>query len=186
MWGALSDERTVLPFTIVAGPRQRSQSRVPVPRDSWPHFTVRFETPLIWRARSPYLYPPGTGWSSFTPRHFVPFSLSATTRRATVEVLKPASTRHIILFHMILTIFREFSYEALRTVQRRMVGWWMGKDWEGSGRGLIDVVSRRLPGRTEEDNENLIQRNRCSLRDSNLAPANTDLELDRCLFPVTI
>jgi hypothetical protein len=40
MWGALSDERTGLPFTIAAGPRQRSHSWVQVPRDSWPYFTV--------------------------------------------------------------------------------------------------------------------------------------------------
>jgi hypothetical protein len=40
MWGALSDERTGLSFTIAAGPRQRSLSRVPVPWDSWPYFTV--------------------------------------------------------------------------------------------------------------------------------------------------
>jgi hypothetical protein len=31
MWGALSDERTSLSFTIAAGPRQRSHSRVRVP-----------------------------------------------------------------------------------------------------------------------------------------------------------
>jgi hypothetical protein len=36
MWGALSDERMGLSFTIAAGPRQRSHSRVQVPRDSWP------------------------------------------------------------------------------------------------------------------------------------------------------
>jgi hypothetical protein len=36
MRGALSDERTGLPFTIAAGPRQRSHSWVQVPRDSWP------------------------------------------------------------------------------------------------------------------------------------------------------
>jgi hypothetical protein len=40
MWGALSDERTSLPFTITAGPRQRSHSWVRVPRDSRPYFTV--------------------------------------------------------------------------------------------------------------------------------------------------
>jgi hypothetical protein len=40
MWSALSDERAGLPFTIAAGPRQRSHSRVRVPRDSWPYFTV--------------------------------------------------------------------------------------------------------------------------------------------------
>jgi hypothetical protein len=36
MWGALSDERTGLSFTISAGPRQRSHSGVRVPFDSWP------------------------------------------------------------------------------------------------------------------------------------------------------
>jgi hypothetical protein len=34
MWGALSDERTGLPFTIAAGPRQRSDFRVRVLCDS--------------------------------------------------------------------------------------------------------------------------------------------------------
>jgi hypothetical protein len=48
IWGALSDERTGLPFTIAAGPRQRSHSRVWVPRDSWAYSTVsdlRFPQP---------------------------------------------------------------------------------------------------------------------------------------------
>jgi hypothetical protein len=40
MWGTPSDERTGLPFTIAASPRQRSHSWVRVPRDSWPYFTV--------------------------------------------------------------------------------------------------------------------------------------------------
>jgi hypothetical protein len=56
-----------LSFTVAADPRQRSHSQVRVPRDSWPHFTVRFETPPTWRARSTYLYPPGAGWSGYTP-----------------------------------------------------------------------------------------------------------------------
>jgi hypothetical protein len=46
MWGPLSDERTGLSFT--AGPRQYSYSRVRVPRDSWPYFTIsdsRFPQP---------------------------------------------------------------------------------------------------------------------------------------------
>jgi hypothetical protein len=34
MWGALSDERTDLPFIIAAGPRQRSDSQARVPWDS--------------------------------------------------------------------------------------------------------------------------------------------------------
>jgi hypothetical protein len=34
LWGALSDERAGLSFTIAAGPRHRSHSRVPIPWDS--------------------------------------------------------------------------------------------------------------------------------------------------------
>jgi hypothetical protein len=67
MWGALPDERTGLSFTIVAGPRQRSHSRVRVPWDSRFYFTLS-------DSRLPILSPP-------------------TTRRATVEVFDPASTR---------------------------------------------------------------------------------------------
>jgi hypothetical protein len=40
MWGALSDESTGLSFTIAAGPRQRSHSRVRVSRDLWSYFTA--------------------------------------------------------------------------------------------------------------------------------------------------
>jgi hypothetical protein len=67
MWGALSDERTGLSFTIAAGPRQCSHSRVRVPRDSRPYFIVS------------------------DSRLF--FSSPPTTRSATVEVLEPSSTR---------------------------------------------------------------------------------------------
>jgi hypothetical protein len=45
VWGALSDERADLSFTIAAGPRQRSHSRVRVLRDSSPYFTVS-DSPL--------------------------------------------------------------------------------------------------------------------------------------------
>jgi hypothetical protein len=37
---SLSDERTGLLFKIAASLRQHSHSRFPVPRDSWPYFTV--------------------------------------------------------------------------------------------------------------------------------------------------
>jgi hypothetical protein len=36
-------------------------------------YCLRFETPAIWRARSPYIHPPGTWWPSYTPMHWVPF-----------------------------------------------------------------------------------------------------------------
>jgi hypothetical protein len=64
MWGALSDGRTGLSFTIAAGPSQRSHSRVRAPWDSRPYFTVS-------DLRLPSSSPP-------------------TTRRVTVEVFDPA------------------------------------------------------------------------------------------------
>jgi hypothetical protein len=64
MCAALSDERTGLSFKITAGPRQRSYSRVRVPWDSRPYFTVSDSR--------------------------LPFSLPPTTRR---EVFDPTSTR---------------------------------------------------------------------------------------------
>jgi hypothetical protein len=69
MWGALSDERTGL-FTIAAGPRQRSHSRVRVPWDFRQFFSAS-------HSRLPILSPP-------------------TTRKATVKVFDPASTRDLM------------------------------------------------------------------------------------------
>jgi hypothetical protein len=66
LWRALSDERTGLSLKIAAGTRQRSHSRVRVPWDSRPYFTVSDSRP--------------------------PFSSPPTTRMATVEVLDPACT----------------------------------------------------------------------------------------------
>jgi hypothetical protein len=34
---------------------------------------LRLGTPPAWRARSPYIYPPGIEWPSSAPRHWVPF-----------------------------------------------------------------------------------------------------------------
>jgi hypothetical protein len=67
IWGALSDERTGLSFTVAAGTCQRSLSRVRVPWDSRPYFPAS-------DLRLPFSSPP-------------------TTRRVTVEVFDPASTR---------------------------------------------------------------------------------------------
>jgi hypothetical protein len=95
MWGALSDERTDLSFTNVAGPRQYSHPWVRVPRDSWPYFTVsdsRLPQPG-GPGSLPYLYPSsGTGLPSYIPRHWVPFSLPPTTHRSMVDVFEHAST----------------------------------------------------------------------------------------------
>jgi hypothetical protein len=70
LWGALSDERPGLSFIYAAGPRQRSLSWVRVPWYSRPYFTV----------------------SDLR----LPISSPLTTRRVTVEVFDPASTRGYI------------------------------------------------------------------------------------------
>jgi hypothetical protein len=66
-WVTLSNERTGPLFTIVAGPCQRSYSRIRVPLDWLPYFSVS-------DSGLPLLSPP-------------------TTLRATVEVFDPALTR---------------------------------------------------------------------------------------------
>jgi hypothetical protein len=73
-WGVLSDEMTSLTFVYAAGPRQLSLSWVRVPWDSRPYFTV----------------------SDLS----LPFLLPPTTRRVTVEVFEPASTRvpHLLTY----------------------------------------------------------------------------------------
>jgi hypothetical protein len=65
---------------------QCNHSMVRVAQNPKPYFTVSSETPPTWKARFLYLYPPGTGWPSYTPGHWVPFRSSFTTRRVMVEV----------------------------------------------------------------------------------------------------
>jgi hypothetical protein len=62
-------------------------------------YCLRFESLPTWRVRSPYLYPPGTEWPSYSPRHWVSFSSPPTTRRVTVEVFEPAYTREELSSH---------------------------------------------------------------------------------------
>jgi hypothetical protein len=58
---------SVIYCTIASGPCQSNHTRAEVSQNSRPYLTVSSETPPTWRARFPYLYPPGTGWSSYTP-----------------------------------------------------------------------------------------------------------------------
>jgi hypothetical protein len=48
--------------------------------------------------------------------------------------------------------------------------WWVGKNVEGSGRGLIWVVSRNLPGGTQENHENVSHGSQSPAWDLNLGP----------------
>jgi hypothetical protein len=65
MWGALSDKRTGLSFTIAAGSRQQSHSRVRVPRDSWPYFTVSHSRLPQSGGPGPHIYIPQAPGSIF-------------------------------------------------------------------------------------------------------------------------
>jgi hypothetical protein len=66
-----------------------------VPRDSRPYYTVPIlETPPTWRARSPYLYPPGTGWPSYTSQHWVPFPSPLTSHGYGGGILSHLHTRN--------------------------------------------------------------------------------------------
>jgi hypothetical protein len=58
---------------------QCNHSMVRVAQNPKPYFTVSSDTPLTIRGRFPYLYLPGTGWPSYTPEHWVPFTSSLTT-----------------------------------------------------------------------------------------------------------
>jgi hypothetical protein len=102
-----------LSFTIAGGPYH---SHVRVPRNSLAYFTV-LDARLVqpgWP--DPRIYnPPGTGWPSCTPRHWVPFSSSLTTRRAMVELFDPASTENWITHTWSL-----FSITALQGPNRKL------------------------------------------------------------------
>jgi hypothetical protein len=61
-------------------------------------FCFIFKTLKTWRARSPYLYPPGTGLPSYTtPKHWVLYSSPLTTRRAAVEVVEVKHKLQLIM-----------------------------------------------------------------------------------------
>jgi hypothetical protein len=80
LWRPLwREDRSIIYCTIASGRFQSSHSWVKVPLNSRPYFTFSFQTPPTWRVRSPYLYPPGTGWPSYTLGHWVPFLSPLTT-----------------------------------------------------------------------------------------------------------
>jgi hypothetical protein len=74
---------------------------------------VQFAVTL--RSKSPYLYPPGTWWPSYTPWHWVPLSLLLTTRRATVELFYPASIRGFEETQLLLPVTLTLARTAQKT-----------------------------------------------------------------------
>jgi hypothetical protein len=69
MWGAHSDERAGLSFTIAAGLRQCSHFRVRVPWDSRSFYCLRFETSFLVASYDSQGYGEG-----IRPRHHMGFT----------------------------------------------------------------------------------------------------------------
>jgi hypothetical protein len=93
MWGAVSDERSVLFLTASVGLLQRSHSWVRIPGDSWPYFTLsdsKFPQPV--RPGSRIFVPQEQCGPDMSHRHWVPVSRPPTARRATVVFFKSATT----------------------------------------------------------------------------------------------
>jgi hypothetical protein len=87
MWGALSDESTGMSFRIAAGLTSALSGPNPATHD---HIYIVSDSRLP-QPEGPAPPTPRTGWSSYTPRYWVPFLLPPTTCRAMVEVFEPAS-----------------------------------------------------------------------------------------------
>jgi hypothetical protein len=70
---------------------QCNHSTVRIAQNPKPYFTVSSETPPTWRARFPYLYPPGTGRTSYTPGHWAQSQSHVTTDGQSISyVLVPS------------------------------------------------------------------------------------------------
>jgi hypothetical protein len=61
-------------------------------------YCLRFETPPNLDGQVPVFISPSV--QVITPRYWVPFSSSPTTRRATVEIFQPDSTRVSVTFFL--------------------------------------------------------------------------------------
>jgi hypothetical protein len=99
MWGALSDERISLSFTIAADPRQRSHTWVLVPWVSGQYFTVsdsRFTQP---GGMGPCIYiPQEQGGPVIPPGNGLPFRHLVRLARVTVEVFESAEAEAVAVY----------------------------------------------------------------------------------------
>jgi hypothetical protein len=66
-------------------------------------YCLRFETPPTWRARSPYLYHPGTGWLGYTPRHWVLFFVTSYNSHF-ITAREPNREHHLQEFQLIFLL----------------------------------------------------------------------------------
>jgi hypothetical protein len=103
-WGTLSDERTGLSFVYAAGPRQRSLTRVRVPRDSWSYFAVsdlrlRFSSPPTTRRVTVVFDPASTEVAKLRPA----YKLSTLTASKVPSLLRLDSLPHRCVYCAVAT-----------------------------------------------------------------------------------
>jgi hypothetical protein len=91
----------VCSFTIAAGPRQPSHSRVRVPRDSYCHI---FEAPLTWRARSPYLHLPEHGGQVMPSGTESPFVTDSIENTIPSNLFYPCAYMCLCRYHFVAHI----------------------------------------------------------------------------------
>jgi hypothetical protein len=78
-------------------------------------YCLGIETPWTWRARFLYLYPPGTGWPSYTPRHWIPFRRLLRLAGPRWRYSNPPS-------HLWLRVFKSKSHCDWRSVSQPHLG----------------------------------------------------------------
>jgi hypothetical protein len=113
-----------LSFTIAAGPRQRSHSRVRI--------CFRFAIPQTWMARYACLHPTGTGSSPFTPRHCVPFSLLLTIRLTGLRwrYSNPPPHGYVLPVAICYLVAYLTTMLSVSRLYSTMIGWLMNEDME--------------------------------------------------------
>jgi hypothetical protein len=88
LWGALSDDRTDLQFAMQSfnGPSRAEPVTV--------LYSLIGDSPNL-EGQAPVFIPPGTGWPSYTPRHWVPYTSPLTTLRG-----NPSSNLNFYLYKL--------------------------------------------------------------------------------------
>jgi hypothetical protein len=86
-------------FTIADGPRQSSHSRVRVPRDSLPYFTVSDSVLPKPGRPGPRIYISRNSVAQLYPMYWVPFSSPPTTHRKAMDHRKYRSFSYAKRFH---------------------------------------------------------------------------------------
>lgn len=74
----------------------------------------------------------------------------------------------VLFFWFVLRCWQHVGYVNING--RIIDEWWLGKDLEGTSRGLIEVLFQHFSGRTVENTKNLISDSRCPCWYSNPGP----------------